>query len=168
MILIVFGLPATGKTYLSKRAAEELYALHLDTDIIRKKLNLQDRYDAHSKQLVYDQMMTEMVHYTKNNQHVILEGTFQKEEHRRQFLLKARELNQEILFVELRAKEETIKERMKSNRKHSQAGFNVYKNIKKTFEYPQEPRLILWTDESDVTKLVQQLKTYLHGQRTDS
>lgn len=168
MILIVFGLPATGKTYLSKRAAEELHAVHLDTDIIRKKINLQDRYDAHSKQLVYDQMMTEMVHHIQNNQHVILEGTFQKEEHRRQFFLKARELNQEIIFVELRAKEKTIKERMKSNREHSQADFNVYKNIKKSFEYPQEPHLILWTDENDVTKLVQQLKTYLYGQSTDS
>ncbi len=163
MILIVFGLPATGKTYLSEKAAEELDAVHLNTDIIRKKLNLQGQYDEHSKQIVYDELLKEMVYHTQNNQNVIVDGTFQKEKHRKQYMQKAQEIKQNLFFVELRAKEETIKNRMKSDRKHSEADFDVYQNIKRTFESMNKPHLILWTDDHPVSELVNKIKHYING-----
>jgi len=165
MILIFFGLPATGKTYLSELAAREFDAVHLNTDIIRKELNLQGKYDEHSKQMVYDHMLEQMVHHAQNNQNIIVDGTFQKEEHRNQYLQKARELNQELYFIELRAKEQTIKERMKSDRSHSEADFQVYKNLKRSFEHKKEPHLILWTDEHTDAELSNKIKLYINGQR---
>ncbi|MFW5701015.1 MAG: AAA family ATPase [Cyclobacteriaceae bacterium] len=163
MILIVFGLPATGKTYLSEKAAEEFDAVHLNTDIIRKKLNFQGQYDEHSKQIVYDEVLKEMVYHTQNNQNVIVDGTFQKEKHRKQYMQKAQEIKQNLFFVELRAKEETIKNRMKSDRKHSEADFDVYQNIKRTFESMDKPHLILWTDDHPVSELVNKIKHYING-----
>ena len=161
MILIFFGLPATGKTYLSEKAAKEFNAAHLNTDIIRKKINLQGKYDEHSKQVVYDFMLNEMVQYAQKDQHVIVDGTFQKERNRNQYIMKARELKQELYFIELRAKEETIRERMKSDRNHSEADFNVYQNIKRSFEYMREPHLILWTDVYTVSELINKIKLYI-------
>ncbi|MFW5687704.1 MAG: AAA family ATPase [Bacteroidota bacterium] len=168
MILIFFGLPASGKSYLSEKAAKEWDAIHLNTDIIRKELNLQGEYDEHSKQLVYDEMLHQMAQHATQNRHVIVDGTFEKRQNRQQYRQKARELNQEIYFVELRAKEDTIKERMKSDRKHSEADFKVYQKIKSHFDQPQEPHLILWSDENDGAKLIEKLKSYLHEQRSDS
>ncbi|MFO7657816.1 MAG: ATP-binding protein [Bacteroidales bacterium] len=168
MILILFGLPATGKSFLSKKAAKEFDAVHLNTDIIRKELNLKGKYDEHSKQKVYDHMLKQMVYHAQKNWHVIVDGTFQKKQHRKQFLQKARELNQKLHFVEMRAKEDTIKERMKSDRKHSEADFNVYQNMKKLFEHPQEPHLTLWSDENNAAELIEKLKNYLHEQSPDS
>lgn len=167
MILIFFGLPATGKTYLSEKAAKEFDAAHLNTDIIRKKINLQGKYDEQSKQIVYDHMLQEMASQVNKNQLVIVDGTFQKEMHRKQYLKKAKELKQELYFIEMRAKEETISERMKSDRKHSEADFNVYQNIKRSFEYMSEPHLILWTDVFTVTELINKIKLYINGKRTD-
>lgn len=161
MILIFFGLPASGKTYLSEKAAKEFDAVHLNTDIIRKKINLQGKYDEHSKQVVYDFMLNEMVQYAQKDQHVIVDGTFQKERNRNQYLKKARELKQELYFIELRANEETIRERMKSDRNHSEADFNVYQNIKRSFEYMREPHLILWTDVYTVSELINKTKLYI-------
>jgi uncharacterized protein len=167
MILIFFGLPASGKTYLSEKAAEEFNAVHLNTDIARKELNMQGKYDDHSKQIVYDHLLNDMVRHAQKNKIVIVDGTFQKEKHRSQFLRKAREIKQKLLFVELRANENTIRERMESDRKHSEADFNVYQDIKRTFEYMSEPHLILRTDVYAVTELIKKIKLYINGQRTD-
>ena len=163
MILIVFGLPATGKTHLSEMTAIKFDAVHLNTDIIRKELNLQGKYDEHSKHMVYDHMLEQMVHHALNNQDIIVDGTYQKEEHRNQYLQKARELNQELYFIELRAKEQTIKERMQSDRNHSEADFQVYKYLKRSFEQKNEPHLILWTDEHTDTELLNNIKLYING-----
>ena len=37
MILIIFGLPGTGKSYLSEQMAEKTEAVWLNTDKIRKE-----------------------------------------------------------------------------------------------------------------------------------
>jgi predicted kinase len=163
MILIFFGLPATGKTYLSEKAAKKFDAVHLNTDIIRKKINLQGKYDEHSKQVVYDFMLNEMVQYAQKDQNIIVDGTFQKEKNRKQYFKKVTELKQELYFIELRAKEETIRERMKSDRNHSEADFNVYQNIKRSFEYMSESHLILWTDVYTVSELINKIKLYING-----
>jgi len=163
MILIFFGLPATGKTFLSERVAKEFNAVHLNTDIIREKINLKGKYDEPSKQIVYDHLLQEVVKYVQKNQNVIVDGTFQKEKYRKQYFKKARELRQELYFIELRAREETIRERMKSDRNHSEADFNVYQNIKRAFEYAHEPHLILWTDVYTVAELINKIKLHING-----
>lgn len=165
MILIFFGLPATGKTFLAEKAAKEWNAIHLNTDIIRKKINLQGKYDEHSKQVVYDQLLNEMALHVYKNQLVIVDGTFQKEINRMQFIEKAIELKQELYFIELRAREETIKNRMNSDRKHSEADFDVYQNIKRTFEFPHRQHLILWTDDQTVSENLNKIKSYIDAKR---
>jgi predicted kinase len=168
MILIVFGLPATGKSYLSKRAAKEFGAVHLNTDVIRKKINKQGQYDEQSKELVYSQMMKEMIRHAQNKEHVIVDGTFQKKLHRVKFGHEACLHAREVYFVETRALEKTIKKRLHSDREYSEADYEVYLKIKNSFEPMTEPHLVLWTDENDVEKLIQELKIYIDGQRTSS
>ncbi len=163
MILIFFGLPATGKTYLSEKAAKEFDAVHLNTDIIRENLHLLGQYDEHSKQIVYDKMLQKMAKHVHENQNVIVDGTFQKETNRKQYSRKAKELKQELYFIELRANEETIKERMKSDRKHSEADFKVYQKIKSSFEDMTEPHLIISTDDAQTTdELINKIKSYIN------
>ncbi len=163
MILIFFGLPATGKTYLSEKAAKEFDAVHLNTDIIRKKINLQGEYDSKSKQIVYDHLLQEMVNFVRKNQNVIVDGTFQKEKNRKQFSLEAKKLKQKLYFIELRANEETVRERMKSDRKHSEADFKVYQKIKRSFEDMSEPHLILSTDsDQTANELINKIKSHIN------
>jgi len=168
MILIVFGLPATGKTYLAKHAAKEIDAVHLNTDIIRKKINKQGEYDEQSKELVYDHLMNEMIRHAQNNEDVIVDGTFQKKKHRDQFGQEARKHSREVYFVETCASEKTVRQRMQSDRENSEADYKVYKKIKYTFRQMKEPHLVLCTDENDVKELIQKLKIYIHEQRTNS
>lgn len=168
MILIVIGLPATGKSYFSKHIADDMGAVHLNTDIIRKKINKQGEYDEQSKELVYEHLRSEMIQHAQNKEHVIVDGTFQKKTHRDLLAQEARKHATEVYFVETRATEKTVRQRLQTEREYSEADFKVYQQIKRTFEPMQAPHLILWTDESDVAALIQKLKRYIHGQRTDS
>lgn len=163
MIFIVIGLPATGKSYFARHVADEIGAVHLNTDIIRKKINKQGQYDDQSKELVYDHLLKEMNQHARSNDHVIVDGTFHKKTQRERFAREARNHSQEIYFVEMRATESTVKERLRSDRANSEADFNVYKQIKNTFDHMKKPHLILWTDENDVAELIQKLKTHIHG-----
>ncbi len=162
MIFIVIGPPATGKSYFARHAAEEIGAVHLNTDIVRKKINKQGQYDEQSKELVYDHLLREMIHHARANEHVIVDGTFQKNKHRERFAREARKHSREVHFVEMRATEDTVKERLQSDRAYSEADFKVYRQIRSTFEPMKEPHLILWTDEQDVPELIQKLKTHIH------
>lgn len=168
MILIVFGLPATGKSYLSKRAAKEFGAIHLNTDIIRKEINKQGQYDEQSKELVYSQMMKEMIRHAQNKEHVIVDGTFHKKNRRDQFGWEARKHAQDVYFVETRASENTIRQRLQADRAYSEADYEVYQKIKYSFEPMIAPHLILWTDGNEIIQLIQELKMYINGQRTSS
>lgn len=49
MIIVIFGLPATGKTYLSEHLVKELDAVHLNTDITREKPGKECVYDEKSE-----------------------------------------------------------------------------------------------------------------------
>jgi len=167
MILIVTGLPATGKSYFAKHTAKEIGAVHLNTDIIRKEINKQGQYDKESKQLVYDHLLESMIKHAQNKEHVIIDGTFHKKEVRERFAREARKYTREVYFVEMRATEKTVKERLKSEREYSEADFKVYKKIKSTYEQLKEPHLVLWTDESDVNELIGKLNTYLNDQRAN-
>jgi predicted kinase len=163
MILIVFGLPATGKSYLSETAAKEFDAVYLNTDIIRKKIHKQGQYDEQSKELVYVSLMKEMIRHAQNNEHVIVDGTFQKKKHRDQFGREARMHARDVYFVEMRASENTIEQRLQGDRAYSEADYEVYQRIKHSFEPMTEPHLILWTDGNDVVKLIQELKIHING-----
>lgn len=164
MILFVTGLPATGKSYFARHAADELGAVHLNTDIIRKKINKQGQYDEQSKELVYAYLKKEMIRHAQNNEHVIVDGTFQKKKHRDQFRREARKHTREVYFVEMRATEDTVRQRLHSERDYSEADYNVYRQMKQTFEQLQAPHLVLWTDKNDVEELIQKLKHYINGQ----
>ncbi len=167
MILIVTGLPATGKTYFAKQAANKIGAVHLNTDKIRKEINKQGQYDKESKQLVYDYLMNYMVQHLQINENVIIDGTFQKKSHRERFSGEARKHTREVYFVEMRAKENTVKERLKSERAYSEADLKVYQQVKSNYEYMYEPHLVLWSDETSVTEMLQKLMKYINEQRAN-
>jgi predicted kinase len=168
MILFVIGLPASGKSYFAKHTADEIGAVHLNTDVIRKEINKQGQYDEQSKQLVYAYLKKEMIRHAQNGEHVVVDGTFQKKENRNQFAQEAHRHAREVYFIEMRATEKTVRQRLQTERRNSEADYKVYQQIKHTFEPMKEPHLILWTDENNVAELIQKLKIYINEQRTNS
>lgn len=166
MVIIVFGLPGTGKSFFARHMAGETGAVYLGTDVIRKKLHKRGEYDKKAKQEVYEHMLKEMAAQIALGNDVIVDGTFHKKERRDWFGEKIRDAGLDPVFIEMKAGEGTIKDRLQSTREFSEADQKVYLQIKKSFEPMQEPHLVLWSDELDLHEMIDKAKHYLNGKRT--
>lgn len=161
MILIVFGLPGTGKSFLSKRLAKDMKGGYLNTDIIREQTGKKGRYDEKTRLFVYEKMKEEMVCYLEQDRHCIVDGTFQKKKYREILLEEIKKYNTEYMFIQTVADEEVVKSRMKESRKHSEADFRVYLKIKEHFEPVTLPHLIIRTDKQELTEMIETIKQYI-------
>ena len=168
MIILVFGLPGTGKSYFARHLQKETDAVLLSTDIIREELNIKGKYDEDTKQRVYDEILRRTVKYRKKDKNVIVDGTFHKKKRREGLYRSAVEMKTKIFYIEIRASEETIKQRLAENRKYSDADYNVYCKIKKEFEPETGHHLVLWSGSGSTEEMIFKAKRYIYGHQSDS
>jgi len=162
MIIIVIGLPGTGKTTFSKGLADHLDALHLNTDIIRDQLCLRGQYDRKTKNLIYKTMQEKAATALKEGQKVVLDGTFYKKRLRKNYIAFAKKLEKPIKWIELKATEKAIKERVQQKRTYSEADYEVYLKVKAAFEPMHQECLELWNDkDTPMAVLLENAMAYL-------
>jgi predicted kinase len=160
---MVFGLPGTGKTFFSEHLAKKLNAVHLNTDIVREKLNFKGDYSGKTKQQVYNELFKHAQKEFKKGANVIVDGTFHLNRRRRQLEELTKEEGRKIHFIEIKASEKTARKRLKKSRKHSEADFDVYEKIKNEFEPLNQDCLIIWTDTEDMEVLINKAEKYIYG-----
>jgi predicted kinase len=133
-LLVVFGLPGTGKTTFARALAEQLGQVHLNTDIIRSELGKKGQYDNLTKSAIYGQMLRRAREELQKGNSVILDGTFSREAFRDPFTGLGREFGFPVKWIEIRAGEEVVRERVSATRPYSEADFGVYRKIRGEFE----------------------------------
>jgi predicted kinase len=163
MIILVFGLPGTGKTYFAERLAKKIDAVHLNTDIVREKLHFKGHYDEKTKQQVYNELFKQAQMEFKKGADVIVDGTFHLSRRREQLENLMKEENMKIHYIEIKASEKTARKRLKKSRKHSEADFNVYEKIKNEFESLEKDCLELWSDREDIEEMINKAQKYIYG-----
>jgi predicted kinase len=163
MVIVVFGLPGTGKTFFSEKLAERTGAVHLNTDIIRIKMGKKGVYDDQTKNLIYANMLDQAADYLVNGRDVILDGTFLRKEQRRQIHELAQLKGQAIYFIEILADEKVVEERLKEKRKFSEADLDIYRMLKKEYEPFTGNRLEIWTDRDDIEMMLKLAEKYIYG-----
>ena len=142
MVIIIFGLPGSGKSYFASRFAKVINAAYINSDKVRKETFEKSVYSDLQKKAVYDKMLEQMKLSVKQNKNVVLDATFHKENTRKTF---AEEMKDKggISFIEIQADENTIRQRLKRPRPYSDADFEVYKIISQQNEPLDQPHLIL-------------------------
>jgi predicted kinase len=163
MVIIVFGLPGSGKSYFSKRLANELNAAYLSSDILRKKLLQNRTYSSEEKNKVYDFLLNEMIKLLREGKSVVADATFYKEEIRKKFERKINLLNEKIIFIEITADEELVKERLLKPRKDSDADFNIFLKVRKEFEPLQKEHLILKSGKDNIEAMLKDALHYIRN-----
>ena len=129
MLIIVCGLPGTGKSTLAQALAAKLDGEHVSSDIIRKKMLEERTYSEQEKYRVYERMVHEAEILLRGGKSVIADATFYRKRTRQQMLDAARRSGKKVLIVECVLDEETIEERMEIRRvgreSESEADFSV-------------------------------------------
>ncbi len=160
MIVFVFGLPGTGKSFFASRLAKIIDASYLNSDKLRKELFAQRTYSYNEKKAVYDTMLRKAKEAIAKSQNLVLDATFHKKETRDKFMKQISDQD-EVFYIELYSVESTIKERLKESRPYSEADFEVYKLIRQQWEPFNEPHLVLESTNNNVEEMLLKATRYL-------
>jgi predicted kinase len=160
MVVIVFGLPGSGKSFFASRLASMINAYYIKSDRVRKEMLKKRNYSVKEKLSVYNAMLSQLIEAKKQNKNIVVDATFYKNEIRRNFINKA-PANDSILFIEVIADESLIRERLKKTREDSEADFEVYKKIKEEWEQMDEPHLVLKSTDENINEMLLKTTDYL-------
>jgi predicted kinase len=125
-LVVMSGLPATGKSTAGRLISVGLDGEHLATDHLRKALfpseqfSREERYTPEARKSVYVEMYRQAGASLSSGTSVVLDGTFLKARYYRTDLHDlARENDSKLVFVKTTCSDEVIRERMAQRRKKS-------------------------------------------------
>jgi predicted kinase len=163
MIIIVFGLPGSGKSYFASKLAKKLQARYMNSDVIRNKLFAVKEYTQEKKMKVYDEMFREMIKAVQQNANIILDATFYRKSIRSKFSEAVKEFGQSIVFIEVWADQEIIKKRLSQKRPTSDADYAVHLEIRKVFEPMKREHLTLQSTQENIDEMMDVALTFIQN-----
>ncbi len=135
MIVVICGLPGTGKTTLANSLAPLIDAAVLSTDKIRKELISKPTYTEQERKLIYDVIMLVAGYLHSTGANCILDATFISESSRKKVKEKLNLSRDQIRIVECICPENAIISRLKDRKNdYSDADFSVYLKMKQIYE----------------------------------
>jgi len=124
VLFITHGLSGSGKTTIAKLLSQHWFAIHLRSDVERKRLfNLHatDKsesdvgkgiYNLEASEKTYTKLYTLADHILRNHWNVIVDATFIKQEYRKKFLQLASEHRAGFVILDCCADVETLQQRI--------------------------------------------------------
>jgi predicted kinase len=158
MIVIVFGLPGSGKSYFASRLAKMIHADHVNSDQLRMQMFKSRTYSKKEKSTVYQVMLEKMKEAVNGNRNIVLDATFHTGESRKSFL---QETKGGISFIEVKADENLTRERLNRERPYSEADYEIYKLIQQEWEQLDKPHLLLESTDENIDYMLQKAVEYL-------
>lgn len=155
VLVVVFGLPGTGKTTFAESLSAHLHIPHFNTDKIRTEMGLRGRYDPATKARVYDYLLQRAEAELQSGNRVILDGTFYLKGLRQRLRALAGRYRARISWIEISAGEQTIAERVSQTRPYSEADLAAYARVKKAFEPLEEEHLTLFSDRMTSAQMLE-------------
>lgn len=166
-VIIVFGLPGSGKSYFGERLAAAIDAGYVNSDRIRKTLFDDRTYSAAEKSAVYDEMLAQTREYLHKGRHVVVDATFHSHDTRQRFV--ASLAGSDVHFIEVWAEDALARQRVQKPRPWSEAGPDVYALIKAQWEPLATPHLRLQSTDTNIDEMLTQATKWLdHDTGTDT
>ena len=161
VLVVVFGLPGTGKTTFAESLAAHLKLPHYNTDKIRSEMGLRGRYDPATKTQVYNRMLERTEAELRDGNHVILDGTFYLKGLRKSLRALAGGYRARIYWIEISAGEQTVAERVSRTRPFSEADFAAFTLVKQAFEPLEEEHLTLFSDRMTAGQMLEKALVFI-------
>ncbi|MEJ2004124.1 MAG: ATP-binding protein [Cyclobacteriaceae bacterium] len=161
MIIAVFGLPGSGKSYFARELAKRIDAHYESSDVIRKQLFSDPSYSDEEKKKVYQELCRIMYDYLHCRQPLVLDATFFKRDIRAQFRQASNSVGCTIAWIEIKASDQTVRNRLSTPRTNSDADYEVHTKIREVFQPMREPHLVLVSTDDNLDSMIGSALDYL-------
>jgi predicted kinase len=151
VLVLLCGLPGTGKSYLAWRLAPLLPAVVIEADFVRKTLFASPTYSPEESDLVHKIARVLAGQFLREGHHVICDATNLREFHRELLYRQAEQHDARLVIVRVVASEEVVLQRLEQRRLArsegdiSDADFAVYKRMSRSQEPVLRPHLVVNT-----------------------
>jgi hypothetical protein len=133
VLIMMSGLPGSGKSYLGRRLAEELPAVVIESDSVRKVLFSPPTYSADESAMVHHVCQEVMRRLLRQGVRVIFDATNLVEFQREIIYGLARHSGAGLLIVQTMAPEDVVRERLERRKQEqeslSDADWRVYRRM---------------------------------------
>ncbi len=162
MLIVVAGLPGSGKSFFADHLAEALGIPHFKSDDVRDTIDKRGAYDPGSKAAVYEALIEKALENHDGNPAVIIDATFHKKWMREMADEKARKHQIAPVYIRLTADDATIRERVEKPRPDSDADFAVYRQLKAEADPLKAPHLLLDSGQQNLQGMLAQAYAFLN------
>jgi predicted kinase len=162
VLVIVSGLPGTGKSFFSRKLAERLLFTIIESDDVRKKHFPLPSYTSIESAKVFEVIYRQMDGLLKKGASVILDATNLKEKYRTSVYDIAEKNGAKLIIVQLDAPPGLVKERLKARGKHpdtndrSDANWSIYQKMKPGAEKIRRPHFYV-NSARDITPVIDKI-----------
>jgi hypothetical protein len=130
-LILLAGLPGSGKTTFARRLAARTAADHLESDAVRRQLAPNPTYTTNESAAVFAQVERGARAALQSGRHAIIDATNLDAKDRRRFVQLAERLGCPLIAVRLTASEELLRARLSAPRSgNSQADESVYEAMR--------------------------------------
>lgn len=138
MLIIICGLPGSGKSSLARKLKTRLPAAYLNSDIVRKQIFKKPMYTPEEKKRVYDEIVNQAEKMLLRGKNVIVDATFYTRRYRQLMAGTAKGAGSEYRMILCTLPEAMTKERLekreRSSKSVSDANYGIYLKLKERFE----------------------------------
>jgi predicted kinase len=162
ILIVVSGLPGTGKTYFSSKLAERLSIVVLESDNLRKILFTPPIYSSTENARLFRAIHCLINKLLKKGISVIFDATNLSEMHRERLYSIADHLDVQLTIIRVEAPVSVVRERLKVRREakdienKSDAGWEVYSRMKPLVQKIHRNHYVLDTSR-DITPVLNKI-----------
>jgi predicted kinase len=167
VLIMMSGLPGSGKSYLSDRLAEQLSAVVIESDRVRKALFSQPTYSAEESAMVHRTCQQTMRWLLQKGVRVIFDATNLVEFQRETLYSLAERSGAHLLIVRVTAPEEIVRQRLTQRvgraDSMSDADWKVYRRMSEREQRIRRPHLRIDTSrdiDGAVRKIVRAVRRH--------
>lgn len=131
-LVIVFGLPGSGKSFFAARLAEHLHMAHVSSDTVRTEMEIRGQYSDESRLVVYDEMKRRADKILSQGHGAVIDATFSVAGSFDLFTALSEKHARSLILFRIIAEESLIKERLRTRRSESEADYQVYIKLKQS------------------------------------
>lgn len=149
VLVLLSGLPGTGKSYLAWRLAEKFPLVIVESDRVRKTLFPEPTYSAEESQTVHRTCHRLVAYFLEQGRDVLYDATNLGEFHREFVYHIAEEKGARLVVVRTVAPPQVVEKRLSHNseRGASEANWEVYLELAKNEEPIARPHLVVDTTQ---------------------